>query len=246
MSTAAPAAPPAADRPGAVPAKPEEAESHAVSAAAPPLPPAQTVCVANFNDRAKAEKVAADLAALGLPPDRVKVLNNLEERRELLAGYRRDRPAVHTQAGVGAAIFGAVGAVMLSLGVLILFPEPPGMQWFFIVAFTIGILGACAGGAVGWWAFRPADDPQDPLSEKIAGAGPAVAVLDRDLRDAAGNDIPLGRIARVMVRGGGKTQYLNPVEHAADHHPGDTRGGDFHDAAPQAAPEGRPTAPAHA
>ena len=243
MSTAPPAAAPAEP----VPAKPEEAQSHAVTAAAPPVPPDRTVCVANFNDPAKAEKVAADLRALGLPAEEVRLLNTWDDRKEFLTGFRRDRPAVHTQAGVGAAIFGAVGAVALSLGALILIPEPPEMEVFFIVAFTAGILGACLGGGVGWYAFRPADDPQDPLSEAVAQAGPAVAVLDDpDRTGPDGAPLSLGRLARAMVRGGGKCQYLNPDASPADHHPGDTRGGDFHDAPAQAHPDpaGRPLATA--
>ena len=148
---------------------------------------------------------------------------------------------------MGAAIFGAVGAVALSLGALILIPEPPEMEVFFIVAFTAGILGACLGGGVGWYAFRPADDPQDPLSEAVAQAGPAVAVLDDpDRTGPDGAPLSLGRIARAMVRGGGKCQYLNPDASPADHHPGDTRGGDFHDAPAQVHPDpaGRPLATA--
>lgn len=234
MSAAAPA-PPAA--------MPEESKSHAVSAAAPPTPPAQTVCVANFNDAAKAERAAAKLVSLGLPADEVRTLTNLRERREFLEGYDHNRPSIHTQAGVGTAIFGGVGAVMLSLGVLILFPEPPGMEWFFIVAFTVGLLGACLGGAVGWYAFRPADDPQSPLNEKVAQAGPAVAVLDAGHLGSDGQPIPLGRIARVLVREGGTCRYLSPAS-KADAHPGDTRGADFMDAPFDPAPDGRPTAAA--
>ena len=242
MSTAAPA-PTAVDHAHAeaVPAKPEEAQSRPVARAEPPVPPAGTVCVANFNDAAKADRAVADLRALGLADEDVHLLSDLEQRRELLGDYKTDRPAIHTQAGVGAAIFGAVGAVMLSLGALILLPEPPGMEWFFIIAFTVGILGACGGGFVGWWAFRPADDPQDPLSEAIASAGPAVAVLDADRLDANGSPISLGRIARTLVRAGGSCRYLSGAERA-DAHPGDTRGEHFKDAPPQAAPEGRPTA----
>ncbi len=183
MSAAAPA-PPAAT--------PDESKSHPVSVAAPPTPPARTACVANFNDAAKAERAASALVALGVPADDVRTLTNLKERRAFLDGYRYDRPAVHTQAGVGAAIFGAIGAVMLSLGALILIPEPPAMHWFFIVAFTVGLLGACAGGFVGWWAFRPREDPQDPLSEKVAKAGPAVAVLDVDRNGPDGAPDPPG------------------------------------------------------
>ncbi|WP_171186672.1 hypothetical protein [Alienimonas chondri] len=199
MSAATPA-PPAAT--------PVEARSHAVTVAAPPVPSADRVCVANFKDAARAERAVADLVALGLPADEVRSLKTLEDRRELLDGFRYDRPAVHTQAGVGAAIFGAVGAVMVSLGALILFPQPPGIEWFFIVAFTAGILGACLGGGVGWYAFRPQDDPHDPLSEQVATAGPAVAVLDVEHRGPDGAPIPMGRIARTLVRAGGNCRYL--------------------------------------
>ena len=256
MTTApAPAADPAAVPPaGTAPAAgsaprpaaetPEEAQSRPVSAAdaAPPVPPPHTVAVANFRDANKARRVADDLVAAGVPADQVHLLESLEARRELLDVFRRDRPAGHTQAGVGAAIFGAGGAVIVTVGALIaFFGEAPGMQWFVITAFTAGILGACAGGAAGFFIFRPADDPQNPLSEKVAAAGPAVAVTDIEgTGEVAG--VPLGRLARMMVRGGGKCRYLNLGEdRAADHHPGDTRGGDFHDAEPQAAPDGRPT-----
>lgn len=237
MSAAAPA-PPAA--------VPEEAKSHPVSVSAPPTPPAETACVANFKDAAKADAAAAALVELGVPAADVRTLKTLDDRRAFLGGYRHDRPAVHTQAGVGAAIFGAIGAVMVSLGALILlFSEAPGMEWFFIVAFTAGILGACLGGGLGWYAFRPADDPQDPLSEKVAAAGPAVAVLDVDRRGPDGAAIPLGRVARTLARHGGACQYLTGADESDAHaHPGDTRGGDFKDVDPQAAPQGRPTAAA--
>ena len=235
MSASAPA-PPAA-------AKPEEAKSHAVTMAALPTRLTRTACVANFKDAAKAERAAAELRALGLPDDEVRTLTNLEQRRELLDGYRHDRPSMHTQAGVGAAIFGAVGAVMLSLGALILIPDPPAMQWFFIVAFTVGILGACLGGFLGWWALRPADDPQDPLNEQVAQAGPAVAVLEGDYVGPNGEEIPLSRVARTLIRCGGSCQFLSGPG-KADAHPGDTRGGDFKDSSFDAAPEGRPTAAA--
>ena len=245
MSTATAPPAPAARPSGGAPAAetPDEAKSRPVSAAevAPPVPPPRTVAVANFRDAAKAKRVAEQLVAAGAPAHRVHLLETLKAREELLAVYRRDRPSGHTQAGVGAAIFGSGGAVILSLAGLLLFPEAPGMEWFVITAFTAGILGACLGGAAGFFIFRPADDPQDPLSEKVAEAGPAVALTDDD-GDGTVAGIPLGRLARVMVRGGGKCRYLNLGEDLADAHPGDTRGGDFKDAEPQSAPDGRPTA----
>ena len=240
--TPAPAGTPAGTSAAAEPIAdtPEEARSHAVSAAAPPVPPAHTVAVANFNDAAKARAVAATLAEMGVPADRVHVLDTLEDRQKLLDVYHRDRPSGHTQAGVGTAIFGTGGAVVVSLAALLLFNDAPGMQWIIITAFTAGILGACLGGAAGFFVFRPADDPQNPLDKRVASAGPAVAVQDRN-GDGMVGTVPLGRVARAMVRGGGKCLYLRPAERA-DAHPGDTRGGDFIDAEPRSAPDGRPTA----
>ena len=250
MSTAT-APPPAAGTasPGAPPAEtpetPDEAHSHAVNVedCAPPVPPPHTVAVANFRDAAKAARVRDDLVAAGVPAGRVHLLETLEDRQKLLQVFHRDRPSGHTQAGVGAAIIGCGGAVILSLAGLLLFGAAPGMEWFFITAFTTGIVGACAGGAAGFFIFRPADDPQNPLNEKVAAAGPAVAVTDDD-GDGTVAGIPLGRLARMMVRGGGKCRYLNLGEHRADAHPGDTRGADFHDATPDPAPDGRPAAAA--
>ena len=243
MSTAPAAVPPAAVPRERVAETPDEAQSRPVSAAevAPPVPPPRTVAVANFRDAAKARRVAEQLVAAGVPAGRVHLLETLKAREDLLAVYRRDRPSGHTQAGVGAAIFGSGGAVILSLAGLLLFPEAPGMEWFVITAFTAGILGACLGGAAGFFIFRPADDPQDPLSEKVAEAGPAVALTDDD-GDGTVAGVPLGRLARMMVRGGGKCRYLNLGENLADAHPGDTRGGDMIDAEPDPAPDGRPTA----
>ena len=253
--TAAPLATPpttaTADRPAVVP---EEAQSHPVDPAAAdsPLPPADTIAVANFRKADKAEAVLAELRRLGVPDSRLMLLTDKASRHRYLGGYHHDRPAVHTQASVAMAFAAMIGAVVLSVVALMFLQESPSIGTLFMVAFCVGLTGACVGGGAGWLLFRPADDPLDPLSDKVIEAGPAVAVREppggqwteaatgtgdaTDDSPGTAGGLRLAAVAKVMARGGGKVVSLTPHTSKAAAHPGDTRGEHFHDASPQAAP----------
>ena len=111
-------------------------------------------------------------------------------------------------------------------------PRPAGPAVAVVADDLNDVTGtAAAGGNATGGTAAGAAEPGD------AGTGGETGVT------TARGGVSLNRVAREMVRGGGKCQYLIPAAAPADHHPGDTRGGDFKDVEGDPSPDdGTPTA----